>query len=244
MSADFNDGRRPSRLELGRRLTGELPADGSPELAAYAREIEAARAAMPPFDFEVLRARAERLDERAPARRPARRSRWAQLLMGLTPALVAAAALLALQVPSEGIRAKGGADLDFFVLQDGEVRPGVDGEVLRAGDRVQFTYRAEGLDTLVIAGVDGGGTVSLYYPERGDEPVAIAPYGRRVLEGSIVLDEAEGPEVFVAVFGADSAEEVLEEVEAICDEEGWRGLLAWAREDPGVDALRVEKEAP
>ncbi len=207
MSADFNDGRRPSRLELGRRLTGELPADDSPELAAYAREIEAARAAMPAFDFAILRAKAERLDERAPAAPPRTRSRWAQLLMGLTPALVAALALLSLRVPSEGVRAKGGADLDFFVLQD------------------------------------GGGAVSLYYPERGDEPVAIDPYGRRVLEGSIVLDDAPGPEVFIAVFGADSAGDVLDELEAIYGEEGWRGLLAWAREDAGVDALLVEKDA-
>lgn len=246
MSIDFNDGGRPSRLELGRRLTGELPGDGSLELAAYAEEIEAARAAMPGFDMAILRARAARLDEEGPRPAPAPRARrwWEALLAGLAPALVAAMALLSLKAPTEGVRAKGEADLDFFVLQDGEVRPGLDGEELRAGDRVQFTYRAGGAESLVLAGVDGEGAVSLYYPERGDRPVPVEPYGRRVLEGSLVLDDAAGPEVFVAVFGAAHVDEALELVEDTYDEEGWPGLLRWAREDPDVDAVRVEKEAP
>ena len=247
---DINEGDRPSRLELGRQLTGELPQTfaGDERLDAFARAIEASRPALPAFDLEVLRAAAERLedDDRQPvAPTPAEKKPWWRAwTLALVPLAAAALALFMVQLPDpSNNRTKGDADLDFFVLQDGEARPGVDGERVRPGDRVQFSYRAEGPDTLVIIGVDGAGTVTVFYPDRGDRPEAIEPFGRRVLEGSIELDDAPGPEVFVGVFGVEDVEEALTLVETAYDSDGWSGLTALARDDADIDLVRVEKEA-
>ncbi len=242
-----NDGGRPSRLDLARQLTGELPRDASPELDALEAEVASARAVLPPFDPELLRAAAARQEEaerrgQRPATAVQRVRWWRSWFTALVPALACALALYALRAPEDaGNRLKGGVDLDFYVLQGAEVKPGVEGEVLAAGDRVQFTYRAAGHDTLVLVGVDGEGAVSLYYPERGDAPEAVEPWDRRVLEGSIELDDAAGPEVFVALFSVESASEGLELVEEIYAEGGWGAVVRWAKDAPDADALVVEK---
>jgi len=257
---DINDGDRPSRLELGRQLTGELPSAFSSSadtgaLDAFSRAIEADRARLPAFDPEVLRAAAERLDDAPPTAPTPKRPWWRTWSVALLPLVVAALALFVVQIPDgsnnrlKGINGiNGPADLDFFVLQDGEARPGVDGERVRPGDRVQFSYRSGGLDTLVIIGVDGAGTVTVFYPERGERPEPIEPDGRRVLEGSIELDDAPGPEVFVGVFGVEDVEQALELVESTYDDAGLMGVASLGHDDvdPGlaIDVVRVEKEAP
>jgi len=246
---DINEGDRPSRLELGRQLTGELPlafaGEDTSHLDTFALEVEASRARLPAFDLEVLRAAAERLEEAPPEPPPAvKKPWWRAWSLALLPLVVAALALVVIQTPNgSNNRIKGNADLDFFVLQDGEARPGVSGERVRPGDRVQFSYRADGPDTLVLIGVDGAGTVTVFYPERGERPEPIEPHGRRVLEGSIELDDAPGPEVFVGVFGVEDVEEALSLVETAYDSEGWAGLTALAHDDDAIDLVRVEKVA-
>lgn len=89
----LNPGDRPSRLDLARHATGENTLAG-PVDAVWLRELEAERARLEPFDWEILRARAARLPDEAlaPAPAPARASWFAPLLA----LLVAAAAALAI----------------------------------------------------------------------------------------------------------------------------------------------------
>jgi len=155
--------------------------------------------------------------------------------------MVCALALFSLKVPQGPERSKGDADLDFYVLVDGEVRPGVEGERLQEGDRVQFTYNAAGREGLVLMSVDGEGQLTVFYPAAGDTPEPIQPGDRHVLADSIELDDAEGPEHFVAVFGAHEVGEARELVEEAFDAGGGQGLADLAEEDPGVDVVRIEK---
>ena len=233
MTWEPNDGRRPSRYAMGQRIVGEQPADDAPHGDAFAREIERAREELPPFDWAALQADVARARaRRAP---PRWRRAWA-------PAAAAAAAALLLVAPSErgGNNLKGNADLGFYVLQGDEVRSGVPGERLRAGDQVQFTYRTEWQDDLVLVGVDARGAVNVYYPRAGQSPEPIEPGGLRVLEGSLVLDDALGDEYFVAIFDAGSVREARARVV-----DAWRGgpgaLAALAREDASADLVRIRK---
>ena len=158
------------------------------------------------------------------------------------PALAAFAALLLWVRPDPGVRGKGQVDLDFMVLEQGIVRPGVEGERLRAGDQIQFTYTAPGLDSVVLLSVDGEGTLTVFQPQVGDEPVAIVPGEKRVLEGSIILDDAPGPEVFVAVFGASDTLEAVQLAKDAWDAGGTPSVLALSEEDPAIATLRIQKD--
>ncbi len=104
------------------------------------------------------------------------------------------------------VRAKGLVALDVFALQDGTVTEAEPGAALRPGDRIQFTYTSAGLDHVIVLGADGDGVLSRYYPERGAVSQPVAPGTRMVLEDSIVLDAAPGPEVYVAVFSDEPLE--------------------------------------
>lgn len=228
-----NPGDRPSRLDLARHLTGEAPLAGGLD-EAWLAEVVAGRARVPPFDAAVLRAAAARLDDPRPA--PARR--WAWVLL---PVLLAAALLLTVRPPGPGGRLKGDVDLGFYLLRDGQVYPGDPSAAFREGDRLQFTYRAAGWDTLVLLSVDGEGTISRYAPAEGDRPVPVVPGDRRLLDGSVRLDDASGPEVFVAFFAVDSAAEA----EALAREAyaagGPDAVARLGDELPGVAVLVIEK---
>lgn len=238
----INDGARPSRLALALALTGEAEPIEGPEAEAYAAEVQAAKAALPAFDFEVLRAASERLDEHPLARPEPEAAPWWRRFFIVPVLALAAAALISVNLPDEpSRRSKGSADLDFLVLRDGQVTPGVEGEALSAGDRVQFTYDADGLDSLVLLSVDGAGTLSQFYPARGDTPVAVVPGERRVLEGSIVLDDAPGPELFVAVFGPSDVEEAKELVMQAWEAGGAAAVQALKDSDPALDVVTIGK---
>lgn len=70
----LNDGTRPSRLALARAATGETPPLDGPEAAAYAAELHDAEASLAPFDWEILRAAAARVEDERPAAAPDRKS--------------------------------------------------------------------------------------------------------------------------------------------------------------------------
>jgi hypothetical protein len=245
-SRRLNDGSRRSRLELAEST------DGSAEWRALQAEIAATP--VPPFDFDAITARAftvsdpppPSLDLGAPASarsQPSRRSavRW----FGV--ALAAAAALLVmLKLPGdpEGNRVKGEVDLGFYVLRDGAPYPGDPSLPVRSGDRLQFTYMSGAADRMVLVGLDGTGRAQTFYPDDGDPPVLITPGQRHVLPGSILLDDAEGPEVFVAGFGDAGldAAAVRSEAEATWREGGVDGLKAWAEREPAIAILVLEKD--
>ena len=246
---DVNDGSRPSELELARQATGETPRVESEALAAFESELAAAREALPDFDFEVLRAASHRVveesEEAVEAPRAAKRPWWRQWFVA--PALVAALGVLLVLpssiIDSPGVRDKGGqTDLGFYLWRSGRVLPGIPNQPLKAGDRVQFTYRADHHETMVLIGVDGDGVYTVFYPDDGEDPVRVLPTGRRVLEGSIELDDAPGPESFVAVFGPGSVEAAMELVSETYETGGHEALHALADEDPAISVVGVRKK--
>lgn len=103
----LNPGDRPSRLDLARHATGETTLAG-PVDEVWLRELEAERARVEPFDWEILRARAARLPDEAPAPAPAApRSSWFAPLLALLVAATAAVAVLPQAVapaPEEGLK--------------------------------------------------------------------------------------------------------------------------------------------
>ena len=230
-----------SRLELGRMSSGELPRAHDERLAAFEREVAAEP--LPAFDFAALRAASHRVEEPPAERPPDKAPWWRGVFAVLVPLTVAALAMVAIRSPEPGTHGtKGHADLDFFVDKDGEVRPGVDGETLAPGDRVQFSYRADGLDSLVIVNVDGTGTITVFFPEDEQGPPGeVIPGGRQLLDFSVALDDAPGPEVFVGVFGVGSVGEAVDLVELSFEGGGHAALLELPLTDDAVDVVRVEK---
>ena len=93
--------------------------------------------------------------------------------------------------------------LEMFVKDASGIRLGVDGARLHAGDWVQFRYVAQGRTHLFIVSVDDDGIVTPLYPEHEGESVTVQPAGRHVLEGSVILDDAIGPERFYAFFSSE-----------------------------------------
>ena len=241
MSDDFdiNDGSRPSLLDRGRALTQETEAPVDPE---YSAQVQHASEGLEAFDWEILKKRAARLEQDQKAwSEPAPKRAWWKA-MWLVPALAMAAAALIWVSPEPTTRAKGDVQLEFMVLDGDTIRPGVEGESLGAGDQIQFTYIAPGLDTLVLLSVDGEGTVTVFQPQVGDEPVAIVPGEKHVLDGSIILDDAPGPEVFVAVFGAaDTFEAVLLARDA-WEAGGTESVLDLERRDPAIATVHIQKD--
>ena len=224
-----------SRLVLARQATGEIPSDGADP--AFLAALEAEKARTPAFDWEALNARVARLDRGNVVSGP---STWWRVARVAAPVLaLAAAALLYVRAPSN--RLKGDADLGFYLLRDGEVLPGDPDAVYHAGDRLQFTYRGP-YDRLVLLSIDGNGTLTVFYPEYGETGVPLVPGERHVLEGSIQLDDAPGPEVFLGFFG-DSW--TVTEARAFA-EDAWRDggadeLVHAAEEEPTLVALPLER---
>ncbi len=243
----LNDGSRPSRLAISRHLAGEAPlseADAAhPAVEEWAAEV---RAAQPPaFDAAALRARAARGPSEAPARSgggelvPLFR-RVAPYLGGL--AALAAGLFLVLRPPDrDPVRTKGGAELGYYVLRDGDSFEGAPDAAVRPGDRLQFRYGPAGYESLVLVGVDGTGTVQTYWPDEGGGAVPIAPGEPRVLDWSIQLDDARGPEVFVGSFSGEAPEAVAAWVAEVYAEEGIDGLVALDQARPDLAVLVLEK---
>ena len=247
MTLDLNDGSRPSLLELGRRATGELPCQPDPLTRAA---LEEARQAVKPLDLVVLRAHAVRLAE-APAPVAVAAPSWTERLRGwwLASALipVLAAGLVFVQPPRDGIRTKGGLGtpesvvLDYLLLQGDTVVHSAPGVQARPGDRIQFRYEARGNEALVLLSVDGEGTLSVFWPEAGEVPEGVQPEGEQLLEGSLILDDAPGPEAFLAIFGVDAVSEARAMAAEAWQRDGLSGLEALATEDDAIDLVVLER---
>ncbi len=244
----INEGERPSRVDLARQATGELPA--SPELAAFRAEIDTVEG-LPAFDWETLSKRAVQLEDEAqrasetssaePQELPWYK-RWQLWAPALAVALVLIGLLPLLSPPDQpSTRLKGDTELRFLVDGPEGFTSGEAGQVLRPGDRIQFTYRAPLQQSIVLVGVDGTGSSAQYWSEEGDLPLPIpSENGLQLLSGSLELDAAPGPEVFVAVFGAGSVSEALELVDAAY-KNGGHAAVQGLQSQPGVSTLRVEK---
>lgn len=238
--SDTNEGQRPSRLLLGRYATGEL----SPEEAAAVEarldetsrrvlaEMESARAAVRPLDVAALRRR----------ERPANNARWYGLAT-LVLAAVVLAMFLVLGRPSgtgPDVRFRTGDTLQVHRLDGQRLVPYQQGVAVGSGDVLGFKVVATGHRSVVVMSVDGSGRVQVYWPEEGDVAEPIDADGLLALPGSLTLDDAPGPELFVAVFDEDVplAREALEHA---WQSGGAPGVLDWAGAAAGVDAVEVTR---
>ncbi len=126
-------------------------------------------------------------------------------------AAVATALVLGVLLPDEGEvastnvtdpdrpanRLKGAAALEAWLDVEGHPQRVEHGVALAAGDRLQFKITTTRTH-LALLGVDGTGTVSRYVPVGGDVSADFVPGNARPLSDALVLDDAPGPEVFVA----------------------------------------------
>ncbi len=255
-----NEGQMPSRLELDRYHTGELSPDEREALEARIGEreqahldaVEEARSQVRPFDAAALRARAgapTSVVEEPPALpSPANRPAW----MWAAPLLLAAAAVLLFLVPrpqgsgsvapsdpaAPDIRFRGG-EVQLFVADRGRLVAWA-GEPLGDGDVVGFRVNATDHDHVVLLSVDGEGHTTVLWPE-GDalfEPLRGS--GQVPLPGTLTLDDAPGPETFLAVYDT-PAPDALARARVVHEREGHDGLLRWAEAESLVDAVQVDR---
>ncbi|HCH63668.1 MAG: hypothetical protein CL927_12125 [Deltaproteobacteria bacterium] len=232
----INDGSRPSHLDLDRRLMGEVPGD-VPD--AHRTQTEDAARALPPIDIEALRQRARHTDR--PVRRP---RRWLFPAL-LTAGSIAAAGMLVVQqpppTPTPTVRVKGGPQLGWMVLRGDDVQMGAADQRVSPGDRVQFTWAGE-VSSIVLIGVDGTGEqVVLWPPTEAGQPVPLEG-ASGMLEGSVELDDAAGPERFFAVFDAASVSAASRRVaEGMLEADSASSLRVWADGTPDVDVLILDK---
>jgi hypothetical protein len=112
------------------------------------------------------------------------------------------------------IRTKGASEpaLEMWINTPEGAKPAADGAVLGEGAQIQFRYRASGRQYLWVVSVDGKGVTTPLYPDQKGPSLTVVPDGTHVLEGSVILDDAKGPE---RIFGFFSEEPLtFEEIEA------------------------------
>lgn len=221
-------------LSAERRQEIEALLAGDADLAAELDELRARDAAFRahmPFERFIADhdARREATSGVARVRGFFRALRW-QLGGGVVVAAAAAALALAVLVPgndpdvdgtfpppfetSGETRLKGGgARIGFFVKGDEGARWGSDGEELRAGDRIQLAVQdPAGARSMVIVGIDGRGQVSTYVARRlpTGTPKGERDAAPRLLDQSLVLDDAVGAERFFVLYSDETDVEALE----------------------------------
>ena len=142
----------------------------------------------------------------APPRQPRWAAFWRPILAAATSvALLAGLAVVLMPRPDDhrNTRTKGGGggpSLEMYVKDAAGVHVGRNGIRLREGDQIQFRYHAFGKRHLMVVSVDSAGIVSSLYPEQPGSSITVEPKGVHVLEGSVILDDALGPEHIVALF--------------------------------------------
>ena len=136
--------------------------------------------------------------------RLAPRRRWWRLGFLAIPA-IAVLALVLWQPrdppPEQDIAIKGGPTFRVFARRGDSVFPVRDATHMAPGDQIRFVAGSRDHAYLMVASIDGAGTVTIYYPYGGDHSGA-ANADARELPGSIVLDRAPGPERVFALFSA------------------------------------------
>jgi hypothetical protein len=251
-----NDGSRPSHLQLDRYATGELSPDEAARVEAsldatsraHLAAVENAAADLPPLDVAAVRRRAI-VDPARPLPAPVNDTRafrrwW---MAGLA---VAAALALFVVSPWPGgdpdappdVVFRGGDLLTVYAVEGSDRQPYVPGTPLGSGDTIGFSVDATGHTSVVLLSIDGAGTLTALYPEQvTDEAFPLSGTGRVALPELVTLDDAPGPEVFVAALDR-STEEIATEMLRVYGSGGHPALLAWAAETPGVDAVEVTKQ--
>ncbi|ATB40112.1 hypothetical protein CYFUS_005560 [Cystobacter fuscus] len=110
---------------------------------------------------------------------------------------------------------------------------------VRAGDALRFAYEAPEAGHLLVLELDGRGLASVFHPFGGGASVPVAALQRDFLPGSVVLDDAPGPEWLFAVFSPRPLEAapLLAQLRA----QAGRVEPALSCPDCRVSALRLQK---
>lgn len=147
--------------------------------------------------------------------------------------------------PIDGL--KGATDLQAARLRDGDVQPVEPETTVRPGDEIQFRVDTGRYDHVIVLGMDGTGKIAVYQPLGGGHSVVVEPGAGRTLDPAFRLDDAPGPEVYVAIFtdeavASKDAEDLLR---AWADAGGATSLAVGAPETAlggAVEVLFLDKE--
>ena len=203
-----------SMLAIDALAGGHLPpaeADAArAHIAGCARcreDLAAAEAAVATFTREVFSRTVDRL---APT------PWWRRLGVAplLVPVLAAAALLFWLKRPAPSgehvddtfdLRIKGAVTFKVFAKRGETVTAVVDGARLAPGDAIRFVASARTDRFLIVGSIDGRNNATIYFPYGAAQsgPVSATP---AELPGSIVLDDAPGPERIFALFSTQPLE--------------------------------------
>lgn len=128
---------------------------------------------------------------------------WSGPAFGL--ALAAAALVFWVRPASDddrgGVRTKGADTFGFYVKRGAEVWRGAEGEVVRRGDALQFTFTLAEPRYVAVLALDGAKKASAYWP--ADGRMRLLGAGTDVLGNeSAVLDGSSGQERLVGLFCA------------------------------------------
>ncbi len=126
-------------------------------------------------------------------------------------------------------RLKAGVGLSFHVRSGDQVQDGQPGGAYHPGDAIQLRYTSGVHEHLLILSLDATGAVTPFYDQDG-RSLSVAPGVAQLLEGSVVLDDALGPEV---IFGCFS--------EAPLDTDAVAAAGRAALQEAGGDPSRVER---
>jgi hypothetical protein len=235
----------PSAFVLDQLALGALPSDASAAIRAHVTaclrcqgDVDAASASRARFTEVVLPRTVGSIQKRK-----ARPQRGIWFLVPGLAIPVAAAAAVAFYVharstttpapaPEEPeLSIKGGPAFRVVARHDHKVFPLRDGTALAPGDELRFVVTSGGLPYLLVASIDGAGKTSVYFPFGGKESARLTE--RRVeLPGSVVLDQAPGPERVFALFSR--APIATKDVEPALAALGARGY----------GAIRTERKLP
>jgi hypothetical protein len=197
-----------SNLQFDRYLAGELEPGRAVELERHLGSCARCTAT-----FDTIRRGAEAFSRELPAAIASRvraevRARSAQRWWHWCLPLAAASAVAALiwagaggtiDSSTEQERTKGGARARFYVMHDGIVRPGSDGERVQAGDSIEFAYSSDRELYLAIVSIDGAQHASVYYDASG-RAAKIERARDAALDRSTVLDATLGAETVYVLF--------------------------------------------
>jgi hypothetical protein len=182
----------------------------------------------------------ERRAEAAPAPSPWRR--LLPVLAAVVPVLLLLVLVPRVLKPEDTVRLKGG---EFRVVAArGEAPPelrvlGPDSEV-RPGDALRFAYEAPEAGHLLVLELDGRGVASVFHPFNGTASAPLPAHQRDFLPGSVVLDDAPGPEWLLAVFSPRPLEAAP--LLAQLREQAGRAQPTLSCPDCQVRALRLQKK--
>jgi hypothetical protein len=124
-------------------------------------------------------------------------------------AVATAIFLFAIRKPEEELRAppgvlevqaRGAHSLDVYAQRDGRVFRVANGDAMYPGDAIRFVVHPDGKRWILVVSVDGTGATTVYHPFGGSASTPLPPGKRIEIDGSIILDDALGPERIFAVF--------------------------------------------